>query len=103
MLTHIVMLRLEPSAGEAGAQRVADGLSALVGKVPGLVASKVGIDLGHAEGNASVIGIMEFESEEAWRAYGGHPAHKELISSTIAPILAGKSAIQVARLEEAAP
>lgn len=101
MFTHIVVLTLAESAEPTAADDIVAGLRALVGQVPGLLSARTGQDLGLAAGNATLIGILEFESEQAWRDYGTHPAHKALISEKIAPVLAGKAALQVAGFDEA--
>ncbi|MFB8385719.1 Dabb family protein [Microbacterium sp. NPDC055910] len=101
MFTHIGMLTLADDATPEHRQAISDGLTGLAGLIDGLVAVRVGIDLGLTEGNADVLFQLEFDSEDAWRSYGAHPAHKAVIAESIAPVLKSKSFVQVAGFAEA--
>lgn len=95
MLLHIGMLTLAEHAGALERDAIATALHDLVGVVPGLVTADVRTDAGLREGNADLIFTMTFEDEQAWRAYGDHPAHRAVIAEHIAPVLAVKSFLQV--------
>ncbi|MGL3148989.1 Dabb family protein [Microbacterium sp. A82] len=101
MITHIGMLTLVESATDADRQAIADGLTGLVGQIDGLQRVEVGIDLGLNQGNGDVLFRLEFVSEDAWRAYAAHPAHKAVIAERIAPVLAAKAFVQVGEFQEA--
>ena len=38
--------------------------------------------------------VADFESAEAYRAYAGHPAHRDLIERLVQPIVGTRSALQ---------
>jgi len=100
MITHIGMLTLVEAATAADRQAIADGLLGLVGQIDGLQRVEVGTDLGLTEGNGDVLFRLEFASEDAWRAYATHPAHRAVIVERIAPVLASKAFVQVGDFEE---
>lgn len=91
MIDHIGMLTLKTGADPAP---IAEGLRALVGQVPGLLRAQVRTDLGLKDDNASLLFQMSFESEQAWRDYGTHPAHLAVIKERIAPVLESKAFVQ---------
>ncbi len=95
MLLHIGMLTLAENAGAAEREAIAQGLHDLVGVVPGLLRAEVRVDAGLKDGNASLLFTMTFEGEEAWRAYGDHPAHRAVLTDHIVPVLAAKAFLQV--------
>lgn len=100
MVTHIGMLTLVESATNADRQMIADGLKGLIGEIDGLQRVEVGFDLGFADGNGDVLFRLEFSSEDAWRAYAAHPAHRAVITERIAPVLASKAFVQVGDFQE---
>lgn len=91
-ITHVGLLTLE-SPDHAPA--IAEGLRGLVGVVPGLLTVRAGLDLGLREGNGQLVFALDFDSPEAWAAYGAHPAHVALIDERIAPHLVSKAFVQV--------
>ena len=95
MFTHLGMLTLDNTATNEQRSSIAEGLAGLVGVVDGLVSARVGLDLNLTEGSASLVFLMEFNSEDAWRAYSSHPAHKALVTERIAPILTSRASLQV--------
>lgn len=101
MVTHIGMLTLVDTATDADRQSIADGLTGLVGRIDGLLRVRVGTDLGLKEGNASIIFLLDFDTEDAWQVYAAHPAHQAVIAERIAPVLASKQFVQVGPFQEA--
>lgn len=94
MLTHLGVLTLKDDATTEDRAAIESGLRALVGVVPGLLRVSIGQDLGLKEGNAQLVFASVFESEQAWRDYGTHPAHLAVISEHIGPALASKAFVQ---------
>lgn len=94
MLRHIVLLQLQPEATDEQVDTIVAGLRALPDQVPGVQALTAGRDAGLDESNATVGFTADFADIDGWRAYRDHPAHKQLIGDHIAPVLAGKTAIQ---------
>lgn len=95
MIEHIGILTLMADAPADARTVIREGLEALVGVVPGLLAADVREDLGLKDGNAGLIFRMTFPDVEAWRGYSSHPAHVAVVQERIAPVLAGKSLVQV--------
>lgn len=96
-INHIGALTLTDAGA---ADSIAAGLREMLGVIEGLLTVRTATDLGLREGNASLLFILEFDSREAWEAYGDHPAHKALIAERIAPALAAKAFLQAASIEE---
>jgi hypothetical protein len=101
-MIHIGMLTLAPEATQEHRETIVDGLADLVGVIPGLVSVRAGYDMGRSDGNADLIFLLEFDSEESWQSYRTHDAHVAVITERIAPVLASKSFVQVEGLVEAA-
>lgn len=101
-MIHIGMLTLTPEATQQHRTAIIDGLAELVGVIPGLLSVRAGHDLGLVDGNANLIFLLEFDSEDSWRAYRTHEAHVAVITERIAPVLVSKAFVQVEALAEAA-
>lgn len=101
-MIHIGMLTLAPEATQEHREAIVGGLAELVGVITGLVAVRAGYDLGLTDGNADLVFLLEFDSEESWRAYRTHDAHVAVITERIAPVLASKSFVQVKEIVETA-
>jgi hypothetical protein len=100
MFEHIGLLTLRPEATPADVDRIAEGLLALRGTVPGLKTAEVFRDAGLSEGNAALMFRMGFATQRDWESYRTHPAHVAVIHDRIAPVLASKAFVQ---LDERAP
>lgn len=94
MFAHSGMLTLKDDMAKDSAILIQEGLLALVGHIPGLVHARVGVSAEVNAETATLLFIMEFDSEESWRLYGDHPAHKALVIDAIAPALADKRFFQ---------
>lgn len=101
MITHIGMLTLASGATATDRQAIADGLTAMLGQIDGLTRVAVAQDAGLKEGNAGLVFQLTFDSEDAWRNYGSHPAHQRLVTERIAPVLASKAFLQTTGFDEA--
>lgn len=82
MIKHIVMWRLDETAGDktGNALKVKQLLEGLNGRIPGLLKLEIGIDFSQEGESADVVLYSEFESRQALDAYQVHPAHNEVIS-----------------------
>jgi hypothetical protein len=65
MVIHTFAFRWKPGVTEEQRQRVIDTIRSLQGRIPGLEETWVGVN---------------FSNREALGAYGGHPAHQELLA-----------------------
>ena len=77
-IRHVVMWQL---AGEAHEERrfvaesIAEGLRAMNGKIPGLLAVQAEVNSLDLEGNWDLILLADLQDEEALAAYQTHPVH----------------------------
>ena len=94
MFNHAGHLTLSPEATDAQIEGILTGLLGLPGQVDGLVEAQAVRDAGLTDGNATLRFHMRFESEDAWRAYGKHPAHVAVIADHIGPVLGSKAFVQ---------
>ena len=93
-LRHVVLLRFQDDASDAAKQTIRNALSALPDRIPEIQRYQFGDDAGLVEGNVDFAIVAEFASEEAFRTYADHPAHKAAIAETIRPILEQRTALQ---------
>mmetsp|Transcript_86326 Transcript_86326/g.239388 ORF Transcript_86326/g.239388 Transcript_86326/m.239388 type:complete len:108 (-) Transcript_86326:129-452(-) len=102
-VTHIVMFGFTDATTPEQAQACKDALLAMPAEIGCIKAIKVGEDLklpsgqNHPAGkNRSLVGIVEFDSAEAYEEYAVHPAHLKVIAEYIKPIMepGTRSAIQ---------
>jgi hypothetical protein len=94
VLNHLVILTLSASATAEDRAAIADGLGALPEQIPGLTSIEVHQDLGLADDAADLAFSMAFEDEESWRGYSTHPAHVDLVTRLIKPVVTAKVALQ---------
>jgi len=76
MIKHIVMWTLHDATQ---AEQVKEALSALRGRIPGLLELEVGIDYLRSPQSADVVLITTLDSPEALQAYQQHPEHQAVI------------------------
>ena len=80
MVTHIVFWKLisdESHGAYKNAEKIKQGLEALVGVVPGLLSAEVGQALAE-NGEYDLCLLSTFENRGALEAYRTHPAHVEV-------------------------
>lgn len=94
MLRHTVVFTLTEEADEATRDRAADRLRALA-SVPTVRRLEVGIDVGISDRSADMILVADFDDAEGWQAYQDHPDHVAFVKDVMAPIMAGRAAVQV--------
>ncbi|MDP2879701.1 MAG: Dabb family protein [Sulfuricella sp.] len=81
MIKHIVMWRLDETAGDktGNALKLKQLLEGLNGRISGLLKLEVGIDFSREAESSDVVLYSEFESRQALDAYQAHPAHAEVV------------------------
>ena len=94
MIRHIVLLTFGDDATDAQIQAVEDALSTLPGRLPELRAYVIGRDLGINAGNATFAVAADFDDVDGYVKYRDDPEHRRIIAELIAPILAGRTAVQ---------
>lgn len=78
MIRHIVMWRLRgDSADERAAARaqVKQAFEGLRGRIPGLLALEVGLDISGVDHACDVVLVTDFDTPDALAAYAVHPEH----------------------------
>ena len=94
MFQHIGALTFAPETTDEHREAVAQAFRDLEGVVPGLVKVRVVLDAKLREGNSDILFVLDFEAEEAWRAYGPHPAHKAIVRDLLDGVMVGKTFVQ---------
>ena len=99
MIKHIVMWRLKDEAQgnskSANAELVKDKLEALQGRIPGLLAVEVGLDVSATEASADVVLYSELEDQAALDAYQVHPEH-EAVKAFVGEVTAARWVVDYA-------
>ncbi len=95
MVRHVVVFNWRAEASEEAVEALADGLAALPGQVPDILAYTFGPDLGLADDHPDYGLVADFTDVEAFRRYAQHPAHRRLIDDLLKPIVASRHAIQI--------
>ncbi len=96
MIRHVVTFRWIDGVDDAAIERVEQALGTLPGAVDTIRRYQFGRDLGLNPGNAEFVVVADFDDEPGYLAYRDHPAHQEIIRRDIAPIIAERTAVQVA-------
>jgi len=82
MIKHIVMWRLKEfehgNDRQTNAHLIREKLTALRGKIPGMIALEVGIDFSRTDSSCDVLLYSEFLDRQALDAYQANPEHEAL-------------------------
>jgi hypothetical protein len=79
MFIHVFAFRWTPGVTEQQKQAVSSAILALQGQIPGLLETYAGTNQSPRGQGYEFGGVMKFESETAFAAYGTHPAHQALL------------------------
>jgi hypothetical protein len=86
MVEHIVLFRWKEEATSEQIEQVMKGLRRLKEVIPGILDLSCGEDFsGRAQGYTHGL-VAQFTDEDALKAYGPHPAHRQVVEEQIAPI-----------------
>ena len=94
---HVVMFRWADDASAEQRTAAIDALEQLREEIADLGSLTVGVDAGLAEGNADVVVVADFPSQDAYLAYAADPRHQKVVQSYLRPIIAERVALQHAR------
>ena len=94
MIRHTVLFKWTTEATDGQKAAVLAELAALPPIVPSIRAFALGPDAGVATGNFDFAVTADFDDEAGFFAYRDDPAHRDIISRTIAPIMAQRVAVQ---------
>jgi hypothetical protein len=89
-----VLLRFRKDASDQAKRALREGLAGLPAQIPELRRYQVGDDLGLAQGNFDFAIVAEVDDQAAFRVYVDHPAHQEVVTQCIRPILEERVAVQ---------
>ena len=78
-IEHLVLIEANEGVSEAEAQEVMDGISALKGKVPGVLEVKIGKNFTDRAPHITHAASITLADKAALAAYGPHPAHQDLL------------------------
>lgn len=95
MFQHIGALTFAPETTDVHREAVAQAFRDLEGVVPGLEQVRVVLDARLREGNSDLLFVLDFDTEESWRAYGPHPAHRAIVRDLLDGVMVGKTFVQV--------
>jgi hypothetical protein len=96
MLRHVVMFRWKDDADEGAIAAALDRVRELPGLIGNTRAFALDLDAGVMDGNHDAVIIADFDDAEAFLAYQRHPAHVEVVTQHLVPLIAGRSAVQIA-------
>ena len=96
MLRHLVLFDLADDAGAAAVDAAIAALRGLADEIPEVRELHVGRDEGLASGNADLALLVVVDDAAAWHAYQQHPAHQQVVTEHVRPLVTGRSAAQLA-------
>jgi hypothetical protein len=91
---HVVMFRWAADASAEQRSAAIDALDQLRTEVADLGSLAVGVDAGLAEGNADVVVVADFPTQDAYLAYAADPRHQKVVQEYLRPIIAERVALQ---------
>jgi hypothetical protein len=94
MIRHTVLFKWKTEATDEQKAAAAAELASLPPILPSIKAMALGTDAGMATGNFDFALTVDFDDDAGYFAYRDDPAHRDVISRTIAPILAQRVAVQ---------
>lgn len=94
MFRHVVMFRWTETATADQRDAAIAAVRGLAREVVHLGVVSVGSDAGIAEGNFDAVVVGDFASREDYLTYAEHPKHREVIATSLRPIMAERAAVQ---------
>jgi hypothetical protein len=94
VIRHVSLLTFREGTTDAQIRAIGDALSTLPAGIPELRAYTFGPDLAIETGNATFAVVAEVATVDDYIAYRDHPEHRRVIADLIAPVLAGRAAVQ---------
>lgn len=77
---HVFAFQWKPGTAHEQVEKARKEIAAFQGVIPGLIATHVGANLAERNKGYTFGGVMEFADQASLDAYGGHPAHQELLA-----------------------
>lgn len=91
---HVVMFTWAEGVTTLQRRTMAERLATLPAAIPEIKAYNFGDDLGIKEGNYDFVVVADFADQAGYLVYRDHPMHRAVASEVIAPIVAGRAAVQ---------
>ena len=95
MILHLAVFRWKEGVTPDDVARLCEELAAFRTRIDCIIDYQFGADLGLRQGNADFGVAALVESPGAIAEYLDHPAHKELVSTVIAPMSESRTAVQI--------
>ena len=97
MIRHVVVLTFKPGTTADQVAAAKARLDALPATIPQIRAYTTGPDIGGSPGHGDFAVVGDFDDLDGCRAYLTHPDHVAAVAETLAPIIATRIALQIAR------
>ncbi len=79
MMIHTFFFRWNAEVTAEQKIRALEQIRGLQGQIPGLLEAWVGVNVSSRGQGYELGGVMKFTDPAAFAAYGGHPAHQQLV------------------------
>ena len=87
MIRHVVLFRFNEGASDAAKESMAAGLASLPSRVPVIRAWSQGANVVPSDRSYDFCLVGDFDSENDLQTYQDHPAHQDVVSRLIRPIV----------------
>ncbi len=94
MLIHAVVFRFAATATQAARAEIRAALAGLPAAIPEVRRYEFGDDAGINPGAGDFAVVAAFDDRAGYEAYRDHPAHVEVITTVIAPVLESRTFCQ---------
>jgi Stress responsive A/B Barrel Domain len=94
MIRHVVLMAWNENATPEKVRQLADELTALGPNLSGLRSYHAGSDAGINQGNYNFAVVADFDDAASYLAYRDDPAHRDVVSRLVNPMLRDRVAIQ---------
>lgn len=94
MFHHTVMFRFKPETTDAQIHAVTDHLETLPAEISDIKAFRFGPDAGVTDGPWDYAVAADFNDADGYRTYRDHPAHRDVVTNVIDPLLEEVARVQ---------
>jgi hypothetical protein len=94
VIRHVSLLTFADDTTDEQVRAIETALATLPARLPQLRSYAIGRDLAINAGNASFGVVADFATVDDYLAYRDDPEHRRIITELIAPVLAGRTAVQ---------
>jgi hypothetical protein len=95
-IRHVVVFTWNEGITDDDIARVGDALTALPAAIPEIRDYRFGSDIGVNDGNSHYAVVADFDHVDGYLVYRDHPAHRQVITEVLSPLMAGRAATQFA-------